>query len=284
MPVQPASMVFTATEPMRRHPAPDAPSVLPGLNPNHPKARMKQPISTAEISWPMMALRRSVAIEFADARTNDQRDRQGGQAADRVDDARSRKVRIALAESEIGAELREPAAAPCPVGEQRIGERAHEYGRHGEGEELPAFRARARDDGQGRIHEHHLEQEDDHHAHVIGVTGEEHAALAEEAPRFSEQRERVFAGQWLQASEIAVARGAAHLDRKADEPVGEEAAPIHEEIHHVGVVRVLHAAEPCLHHRETGLHEHHEEAANQRPGEVDADLVLADLVGDVGQA
>ncbi len=39
----PASIVLTATEPMRRLPLPEAPSVDPGLNPNQPKARMKQP-------------------------------------------------------------------------------------------------------------------------------------------------------------------------------------------------------------------------------------------------
>ncbi len=54
--MQPASIVFTAIEPIRKLPLAEAPSVLPGLKPNHPNARMKQPISTAEMSWPMMAL------------------------------------------------------------------------------------------------------------------------------------------------------------------------------------------------------------------------------------
>ena len=56
VPVQPASMVSTAMVPIRRLPAAEAPSVLPGLNPNQPNARMKQPISTAEMSWPMIGL------------------------------------------------------------------------------------------------------------------------------------------------------------------------------------------------------------------------------------
>src|SRR6267378_3072450 len=50
VPVQPASMVATAMVPIRRLPLEDAPNVLPGLNPNHPNARMKQPIRTAEMS------------------------------------------------------------------------------------------------------------------------------------------------------------------------------------------------------------------------------------------
>ena len=55
-PAIPASMVLTAIELMRKLPFPDAPSVDPGLNPNHPKARMKQPVSTMTISCARMAL------------------------------------------------------------------------------------------------------------------------------------------------------------------------------------------------------------------------------------
>ena len=51
----PASIVFTAIEPMRRLPLPEAPSVEPGLKPNQPNARMKQPVSTSTMSCPMMA-------------------------------------------------------------------------------------------------------------------------------------------------------------------------------------------------------------------------------------
>src|SRR6267143_551683 len=56
VPVQPASIVATAMAPMRRLPLEDAPSVLPGLNPNQPNARMKQPMRTAEMSCPMIGL------------------------------------------------------------------------------------------------------------------------------------------------------------------------------------------------------------------------------------
>ena len=52
----PASIVFTATELMRRLPLAAAPSVEPGLKPNQPNARMKQPSSTIVMSWPGMAL------------------------------------------------------------------------------------------------------------------------------------------------------------------------------------------------------------------------------------
>ncbi len=50
----PASIVFTAMMPMRSAPLPEAASVLPGLKPNHPKARMKQPSSPNVMLWPGM--------------------------------------------------------------------------------------------------------------------------------------------------------------------------------------------------------------------------------------
>ncbi len=52
----PASIVLTATEPMRRLPLLEAPSVEPGLNPNQPNARMKQPVSTITRSCAGIAL------------------------------------------------------------------------------------------------------------------------------------------------------------------------------------------------------------------------------------
>src|SRR5881396_2937448 len=51
-PVQPASIVLTAIEAIRSAPLPEAARVLPGLNPNQPKARMKQPVSTSTMSCP----------------------------------------------------------------------------------------------------------------------------------------------------------------------------------------------------------------------------------------
>src|SRR5437588_12531217 len=53
-PNAPASMVLTAMIPIRRLPFIDAPSVLPGLKPNQPKARMKQPSKASTMLWPGM--------------------------------------------------------------------------------------------------------------------------------------------------------------------------------------------------------------------------------------
>src|SRR5207302_10051586 len=42
-------------DPMRRLPLPEAPKLDPGLNPNQPKARIKQPVRTIIKSWPGIA-------------------------------------------------------------------------------------------------------------------------------------------------------------------------------------------------------------------------------------
>src|SRR5215510_15849842 len=55
-PVIPASIVLTATDAARRPPLPDIASVEPGLKPNQPNARMKQPHNTHMMSWPGIAL------------------------------------------------------------------------------------------------------------------------------------------------------------------------------------------------------------------------------------
>ena len=208
---------------------------------------------------------------------------QSRKAADRVHHAGTREVAVTFSESKVGSHLREPTTTPCPVGKERIGECAHQHRRDREGQELPALCGRTGNDGQRRIHEDHLEEEDDHDAHIVCVSGEEHAALSAEAPIGAEEIQHMFADQRLQAAQVTVSGRAAHLDAEADDPVSEQAARVHEEVHHVGVVGILHSAQTSFNHRESGLHEHDQEARDQGPGEVDADLVLTNLVGYIGQ-
>ena len=146
---------------------------------------------------------------------------QSRHSTDRVHDARSGEVAVAFAQAGVDAQLRQPAAAPCPVAIERIGEGAHEHRGDREGEELPALGAGAGHDGQGRIHEDHLEQEDDHDADVVGAPGEEHAAFTEDAPVGAEDGDQMLRVQRLQSAQIPVAGRAAHLDREAYDPVGE---------------------------------------------------------------
>ena len=88
-------------------------------------------------------------------------------------------------------------------------------------------------------------------------------------------------GQRRGAAQVTDSAYATHLNGKADQPVGQHAHAVHHEVHHHGVIGVLGAAEASFHDGETGLHEHDQEAGDQRPHEVDGDLVLPDLVDDV---
>src|SRR5258707_719227 len=51
-PAEPASIVSTAIMPIRKAPLPEAASVEPGLNPNQPRNRMKQPKNAIVMLWP----------------------------------------------------------------------------------------------------------------------------------------------------------------------------------------------------------------------------------------
>src|SRR5438309_11621983 len=109
---------------------------------------------------------RSVSVVFADTRTDDHANGERCNSSDRVNDARSGEIAVALAEAGVGSQLRKPAATPGPVAIERISERAHNEGRNRECEELPAFRAGSGHDGERRIHEDHFEEEDHHDTYV----------------------------------------------------------------------------------------------------------------------
>ena len=73
------------------------------------------------------------------------------------------------------------------------------------------------------------------------------------------------------------------MNSEADQPVGKQTAAVHEEVHHVGVICVLHPAQARFHHGKAGLHEHDQKAGNERPNKVDGNLVLPYLVGNIGK-
>ena len=180
----PASIVFTATELMRRLPFADAPSVEPGLKPNHPNARMKQPSSTIVMSWPgigfalpsrvYLPIRGPIRMPIASAVTPPTE-------CTTPDPAKSD---VAMAEAEVAIRASPASRRPRPsCANKRIGERAHDEGGDDERRVLPALGRRAGDDGQGRVHEDHLEQEHHHDADVIGAAGEHDSPSSRRGPR-----------------------------------------------------------------------------------------------------
>ena len=110
----PASIVLTATELMRRLPFADAPSVEPGLNPNQPNARMKQPSSTITMSWPGIALGLPSRVNLPMRGPMMMRHRQRRDAADRVHDAGAGEVGVAVAEAVVRCRASRASRRPTP--------------------------------------------------------------------------------------------------------------------------------------------------------------------------
>ena len=134
VPVQPASMVSTAIVPMRKLPLAEAPSVLPGLKPNQPNARMKHPIRTADMSWPRIVLLEPSRLYLPMRGPMINAHGKCCHSSDSVDHARTGEVAIAFAQADVGAQLRQPPGAPSPVAIEWVGDRTHDEGGNGEGE------------------------------------------------------------------------------------------------------------------------------------------------------
>ena len=91
-------------------------------------------------------------------------------------------------------------------------------------------------------------------------------------------------GQFVVQAGVAAQRAgtgrpnAAEHEGEAADVEAEHAQRIDHEVHGHGVRGVLGAAQAGFHQREAGLHEHDQEAGDQRPHEVDRDAVVADGV------
>ena len=74
---------------------------------------------------------------------------------------------------------------------------------------------------------------------------------------------------------------AAHLQAEADGPEAEDADGVDEEVHAHRVADVLGAHEAGLDQSEAGLHEHHQEAGDERPDDIETCLRIGDRFCDV---
>ena len=78
---------------------------------------------------------------------------------------------------------------------------------------LPTLGGGAGDDGQGGIHEDHLEEENHHHRNVIGAAlRQEKPVLSEEAEGLAEQGDGVLGVQRRRSTQVAYTADATHLD------------------------------------------------------------------------
>src|SRR5882724_2899253 len=98
-------------------------------------------------------------VIFAVARSNQPRKYQRDHTALHVYYGRTGEIHVAMADTEVRAEVGEPAVAPDPVPENRIHADADAAAIDHERGESPPLGCSARWDGRGRVHEHHLEKE-----------------------------------------------------------------------------------------------------------------------------
>ena len=80
---------------------------------------------------------------------------------------------------QVDAHLREPAVAPDPIAEDRIHDRADAAAIDHEGRELPSFRRASGRYRRGRVHEHHLEEEERERRRVIARALEQESLPAQ---------------------------------------------------------------------------------------------------------
>src|ERR1035437_7765019 len=136
---------------------------------------------------------------------------------------------MSVAEAEVLAELCEPAAAPYPVAIERIGECADPESIDHEILDVPALGHGAGRNRRGGVHEHHLEQEQGEDRGIeisISQASEEETLVAEDPHRVSEDGDRGFPVEELQAlsqcglpaNGCRAAGVSAEHQRKADSP------------------------------------------------------------------
>ena len=212
-------------------------------------------------------VRRTVLVELADARTQGHSQGERRPSAGGMDDARPGEVDRTMTEVQRRAEVREPPATPQPHAVDGVDDGAHR------GERDP-FRDGADDDVAGGLHEDDLEQEQHHHADVVAAV-----ALEQEPVQADDSGAAVTedAGQRRDAAEIRDRCDPAEHEGETDGVIREQRDRERGDVHHHHVAGVLCPGETRDQEREADLHEQHQEAGDQRPGEVDGDTEMADV-------
>src|SRR5436190_14868062 len=134
----------------------------------------------------------SVRVVFAEAGSDEPCENQADHAALHMNDRRACEINMPVTQAKIHPQLRKPATAPNPVAEQRIHECSNTATIDHKGRELPSLRRRACWDCGGRVHEHHLEQEQGKSSGIIPYSLQQKTLVAKQAKRFPKNVDRQF--------------------------------------------------------------------------------------------
>src|SRR5579875_3704820 len=157
---------------------------------------------------------------------------------------RTCEITITMPETIVGPKRCKPTPTPCPVRKQRVRDGCEKNRRQCKSGKLPALCAGAGYNGSRSIHKNHLEQEQNHHRHIVrSPLRQKETVRAKEAPGFPKKVDTEFSTQRSGASEIADGTHSAHLERETAHPIGKQAESINHKVHHHSVVRVLGAAQ-----------------------------------------
>ena len=244
-----------------------AAKVEAALKPNQPNSRMNVPSIAIGMWWPGMALAVPSLLNLPMRGPSTMAPASAGHAADGVHDAGAGEVDVADAEVHGVPGLGEPAAAPGPRREQRVVDGAAEEAPPDEGVPLPPLgHGAGRDRGDG-VHEgHHVEEEAEHaRRDLVARRARSRRPTGTSSCRCRSARRRAARRSRDVGAEARPAEG----ERVADEEEADEAEAEDGEVrrHHVG--GVLGPAEAGLDEREAGLHEDHEDGADDDPEQVD---------------
>ncbi len=165
------------------------------------------------------------------------------------------------------------------MAEHGVEDHGHEKPVDHEGLELPALGHGAGDDSRRRIHEDHLEEEEQEDAHIVDpAAGEGEPFEPEERPSPGYLD---FGVQDLGTAQGGDGPHAAEHERIPDQEIADHADGEDGEVGHHDVHGIALLGETRLHHGEPRLHEEDQDSPQEHPHEVDGYAVVPDLIGQV---
>src|SRR5262245_48006360 len=188
---------------------------------------------------------------------------------------RSSEVDVSMAKSKIAAKCGQPTAAPDPVAVNRIHDRSNEEAVDHECRILPAFGHSTGRNCCGRIHKHHLEEEQCEYGHVIRMAAQEETCCSKQTERLSKECDRDFFVQSRITAHSADRAKTPKHDGESSHIEGKHSEGIDHEVHCHGVRHVLGSRQACFDHSKSSLHEHDKETGDQCPHHVYRDLTMA---------